>query len=179
MANDEASDRIVDECLELLSFTLADLRTDETFKTFLNVVPESPIERLFAEAFWARAFTWPTYEVRFPTQDIVETAGRIRNRYVMCLEAQVKVAKFRVDFVLSAAKHNLKTGLVKSTKIAIECDGAAYHHGNPQSAARDKARDRELAEHFDAILRFTGSELHASAFSCACQAIKVAEEKVR
>lgn len=97
------------------------------------------------------------------------------------VDSQVKVGGKRVDFALKFHRRSamLDGDVLQESYIAVECDGKAYHHGDPVAAARDKARDRVLAEHFDAILRFTGSELHADAYSCAKQAIRVGEAKLR
>jgi hypothetical protein len=144
----------------------------------------SPIEELFLLGMIAASATGPTVFINPKHDHHIEDATRDVFSVYFALLPQVNVEKFRIDFVLKAAMA-VGTGVpghdfdIHQSCIAIECDGAAFHHGNPVAAARDKARDRVLAEHFDAVLRFTGSELNANAYTCAKQALTVAEMKLR
>lgn len=143
---------------------------------------QSPIEELFLIGIIAATFR--REDSLFVRSDDVHTrvAEWHLGETIYALDAQVKVDRFRVDFVLQAACANANdnhTIDLQRSAIVVECDGAKFHHGDPVSAARDKARDRVLAEHYDAVLRFTGAELYANAFSCAKQALAVAEAKLR
>lgn len=144
---------------------------------------ESPIERLFSMALGAVGFARRD-SLEFHMEEHAEKAAQASlGISVFVVGSQVQVRRYRVDFVLSCYRvdwdSNLDDGRLVRSKIAIECDGREFHHGNADFAARDKARDRELAEVFDAVIRFTGSELHANAYACALQAMKVAEAKLR
>lgn len=90
---------------------------------------------------------------------------------------QFKIDGKRVDFKIHAGRENVE-GKFKTVSIAVECDGFAYHHGSPESAARDKARDRLLSSSFDAIVRFTGVELRNDPYACAKEVIRLIEAKI-
>lgn len=66
--------------------------------------------------------------------------------------------RYRIDFMI---EHET-TGV----KIAVECDGFAYHETR-EAAARDKARDRFIQAAGVPVLRFTGSEIWAQPYTCA------------
>lgn len=144
---------------------------------------ESPIERLFALGFVSACFTKRDVVTFVPNTFSVRYLPEHEYQTLVHLTPQVSAGKARVDFSLSCLRYippeDDHEAITRQSRIAIECDGYEFHHGNPAAAARDKSRDRELAKHFDAILRFTGSELHANAYACACQAIAVAGAKLK
>jgi len=137
----------------------------------------SPIERLFFVGLFA-ARESIQYGRKYAEAFAREYPGE---RYTS-FECQYSVGRKRVDFALfSFCVEGTLDGaeVLRKSIVAVECDGEAFHHGDPKAVAKDKARDRELSEHFDAILRFTGAELYADAYSCAKQALRVAEAKLR
>jgi very-short-patch-repair endonuclease len=63
------------------------------------------------------------------------------------LETQVPCGKYRIDMTLP------------TYRIAIECDGAAYHSSKAQKA-HDSRKNKYLSEHGWKVLRFTGKRIH-------------------
>jgi len=59
-----------------------------------------------------------------------------------------------------------------AVKLCVEADGHDYHERTKQQAAHDRARDRALQLDRWMVLRFTGSEIHKDAASCANQVIQ-------
>lgn len=152
------------------------------YMTRLDANYDSPIEFLFCAGCFF--FVWTNQDVDWLNHedDLSTAALESGGSGVANLDKQVEVNGFRVDFALTLARsHGNLEGPdgVNTAIIGIECDGYEFHHGNPSSAARDKARDRKLAPHFDAFIRFTGSEINADAYSCAKQAFEIAEQKLR
>jgi very-short-patch-repair endonuclease len=146
---------------------------------------ESPIEELFLFAFGAYAlsenFVDDVHLTRNEVHSKLVKLNQFRGFIVCSIEPQVHVAQYRVDFVVRATlltAHEDGTDWLIQRFIAVECDGFEFHHGNPERAAYDKARDRNLASEFDAIMRFTGSELHADAYGCAKQVFAVIRAKL-
>ena len=143
----------------------------------------SPIERLFFIALASVCHTLDgRYSLRYRPENGLYLAKESPGTMGVGFQCQYPVAGKRVDFAIFMyrlhGQLDSDDDVLSKSSVAVECDGHAYHHGDPVAAAKDKARDRILAEHFDAILRFTGSELHADAYSCAKQALKVAEAKL-
>ncbi|MBA2502348.1 MAG: DUF559 domain-containing protein [Pyrinomonadaceae bacterium] len=54
-------------------------------------------------------------------------------------------------------------------KIIVECDGHDFHEKTKVQAAHDKRRDRILQSLGYKVFRFTGSEIHNNAISCALE----------
>lgn len=122
---------------------------------FLDVC-ESPIEWAFAHAM---LFTLrDRYGFRRPRAE----AYAISKDHVR-FEAQRLVAPYSLDFALARGR----------ARIAVECDGAAFHAAEHQ-VRNDAARDRELAARGWTVLRFTGSRLKADAVGCAREAYAAA-----
>lgn len=65
---------------------------------------------------------------------------------------QAKIDKYRVDFLLECE--------CPSKKLVIECDGHEFHERTKQQAARDKKRDRDLANLGYQVRHYTGSEIY-------------------
>lgn len=82
------------------------------------------------------------------------------------IAAQIKVSGYVIDFVVMLGATD-KGG--RPTLIAVECDGHEFHDKTKEQAARDKARDRRLAEAGLQVLRFTGSEIWRDAVTCGEQ----------
>jgi very-short-patch-repair endonuclease len=60
--------------------------------------------------------------------------------------SQVPCGKYRIDLALLGPR------------IAIECDGKAYHSA-PQAKARDRRKDKYLKENGWQVLRFSGRQI--------------------
>lgn len=89
--------------------------------------------------------------------------NRLLNRWPI-IGVQHEVGPYRADFALFGSE----------IEVIIECDGHAFHEKTKEQAAKDKARDRFLAESGYRVLRFTGSEIWANPFACAAQAMRIA-----
>lgn len=74
--------------------------------------------------------------------------------HILNLHTQYKVGKYRLDFAFP------------DCKLAIECDGHAYHSTRDQRG-RDADRDRELTLQGWSVIRFTGSQIHENPEKCA------------
>lgn len=145
---------------------------------------ESPIEE---RMFCALAFAdWPSTK----TRDEIRNAGlgsaalallsgeateqadamlaraysRLRlMRDTVTVEPQVKIGKYRVDFLVKA-----RFLIVDEEWHAcvVECDGREFH-SSVEQRKRDWERDRELARMGYDTQRFTGSQIHHDAGWCA------------
>lgn len=79
---------------------------------------------------------------------------------------QAPVGKYKADFLLCVGHHH--GGYVWG---AIECDGHDHHNITKEQARRDRERDRFFQSKGIIILRYTGSEIHASPLKVAVDAI--------
>jgi len=114
---------------------------------------ESPLEELFL-LLWTYHFN----DCHCITYDGIECPWTGTPRGKICivdLAQQVKVGGSRVDFLATITSAN--NG--KVSRLAIECDGHAFHDRTPQQASRDRARDRKLLQHGVMTARFTYSDL--------------------
>lgn len=78
---------------------------------------------------------------------------------------QENVLSYRVDLMLCPPR---------GPKVVIECDGHDFHERTKTQARRDKSRDRRLTAAGYVVLRFTGSEIWAQPFTCALEALEIA-----
>lgn len=135
-------------------------------------IMESPIEKLFATAFWSRYDWRASSELGlFGSVDVLKRyAGHIDP--AIAWSPQVAVGSFRVDFMFCQSIVGDRPVLV-----AVECDGHEFHEKTKQQAARDKARDRKLAAHGIRVLRFTGSEIYRDANACADEVFRLLNDE--
>lgn len=76
--------------------------------------------------------------------------------------------KYRADFfITSLGFKGSVSGGECVYKIIVECDGHDFHEKTKEQAKRDKLRDRTFTSHGISVFRFTGSEIHKNAESCA------------
>ena len=149
-------DAAVDNALWYLRDMFAEVRRD------VHSLCESPIERLLADS-------------------LITTSSLIEGRPPVCLHPsdkpefgpdtpsllvspQRKVGPYRADFALWYRSS------MKPVRMVVECDGHAFHEKTKEQARRDKARDRYFLSHGWPVMRFTGSEIHASPERCAGEA---------
>jgi very-short-patch-repair endonuclease len=112
---------------------------------------ESFIERRFAVALlFSEQFT-------FVPAEGVGVVGE--DRHGIVLGQQVPVAGYRLDFAMKRGEGE--------ARIAIELDGHAYHDASPDTAERDRVRDRVLTAMGWRVIRFTGREVVRDAMTCA------------
>lgn len=120
---------------------------------------ESPIEEAMVQALYFYAvLNGMTPKLYYSSQRDIDIK---QDGHIIIL--QQEESGYRVDIVFISG---LSTPPIK---IAIECDGHDFHEKTKKQAARDKMRDRVLATKFDAVLRFTGSEIYNNAWGCATQ----------
>lgn len=74
--------------------------------------------------------------------------------------SQIPCGRYRIDLVIFS----------KTRKIAIECDGKAYH-SSPEQIAHDRKKDIFLKRNGWDVIRFTGSDIYNNAEGC-CQVIQ-------
>lgn len=68
---------------------------------------------------------------------------------------QVSCGKYRIDIAIS----------YKGKKVAIECDGKAYH-SSPKQIEHDSIKDMVLQKNRWRVFRFTGSEIYRNSEGC-------------
>lgn len=78
---------------------------------------------------------------------------------------QAQIGKYRADFLI-VSKFVCGPTI---HHVVVECDGHDFHEKTKEQAARDKARDRDMATLGCHVLRFTGSEIYRDADRCAAQ----------
>jgi len=77
---------------------------------------------------------------------------------------QAVIDKYRADFlflILDEAK--------KTKRLVVEVDGHDFHERTKAQAAKDRSRDRWMAENGYDVMRFTGSEVYANPCKCALE----------
>lgn len=84
---------------------------------------------------------------------------------------------FRLDFAIIGFNGDEDEPQLDGLKIAIECDGHAFHERTKEQAARDRSRDRALTLEGWTVLRFTGSEIWKGAAACAKQVMDLVRAK--
>lgn len=107
---------------------------------------ESPIERLFLEAF---------------------DAERTKNKETMYhywLNPQAEIGDYRVDFELV---NNY------GKKIVIECDGHDFHQKTKEQVKKDNQRERDLKKLGYEVVRFSGSEIFEDAEKCVQELLDI------
>ena len=138
---------------------------DEAAADFLNqpfrFATESPIEKALACAFLDVAPYQVIPEVYEDQRDLF--VGMDPSR-MFRLETQVCVSPYRLDLLLSNDD---------GVRLAIECDGRAYH-SSPEQVARDRRRDERLVAEGYRVLRFPGSRIHHDAPGVAREALSMA-----
>lgn len=117
---------------------------------------DSPIERLFYVAM----------------KNVLFTRGYVEGNAFQLLpqyKVETKAGKtYHVDFSLLYADFDKE----KFYSLFIELNGHDYH-SNKQQLTRDKKRERELDDHCDRIITFTGTEIYEDVEECADEAISI------
>ena len=115
---------------------------------------ESPIERLLAPHL---LFLGANF---IPPQLPIGIGWRERHE----LHAQYEVGAYRLDFALIVDEDSTFGNPVR---LAIECDGRAFHDLTPEQKDADRKRDAELLAMGWHTLRFSGSQIYNDAAGCA------------
>lgn len=135
---------------------------------------ESPIERRFVMAIARSGFISGIAAGSPGCATIAHETGPI-----LYLEAQRPIRdpaedgeEFRLDFCLTAFS-SLGAPCVN---IGVEIDGHDFHEKTKEQVARDKRRDRAIltSGSVDAVMRFSGSEVHADARGCFAEVVSLA-----
>lgn len=85
----------------------------------------------------------------------------------LTIQPQAQIGPFRVDFLLTWVDDSC------AVRLVVECDGHDFHDRTKEQASRDRERDRMLLAAGFPVIRFTGSELHRGADSCAQDTLMV------
>lgn len=140
---------------------------------WMKYCTESPIEKLFALAAWARG-CWAG-DLQFSPGATKEILLHITRGTGMIFAApQVQIGEYRVDFLFVAERYPPEPPIY----VAVECDGHDFHDKTKEQAARDKSRDRDLLAHGVMVMRFTGSELWADACACADEVLALIKSEL-
>lgn len=81
------------------------------------------------------------------------------------IQEPVLRGRYRVDLMLCPAH---------GPSVIIECDGHDFHERTKAQARRDRKRERRLIAAGYTVVRFTGSEIWAQPFTCALEALEIA-----
>lgn len=164
MPSDENTDALfspmdvltADEFKQYLSHLLGASYDSATGPTYIPPTeqPQSPIEW---RMYWA-------LRAVFARQLLARADGF---SVAFALEPQVRLGRYRVDFLLTVQRG------AAIAHIVIECDGHDYHERTKGQAQNDKQRDRDLIAMGCTVLHFTGSELHQNLMGCARQAFEI------
>lgn len=162
--------KIADNVLAFLDRTCADVAKVEAehwsqsnFCALIEGPIESPIEQLFYLA--VRALCRGMGDEFNPNPDYVD--GKVVVAQGVYLDAQQKIGKYRVDFVLS----QFDCGPPDDVRIVIELDGHAFHDKDKHQRAYEKARDRFLVRQGYKVLHYTGAEVVADPYAVAHEAL--------
>ena len=123
---------------------------------FLLSCCQSPIEQKFGVALFATDPGTLCFTAVITKQDKFGQHG-------FYIHPQMPVRQYRADFGVILHSH------YGTYRVVAECDGHQWHEKDKEQAARDKARDRAFLEEGWPTMRFTGSEIHKDAMSCADQ----------
>lgn len=114
---------------------------------------QSPIERDFLVAFCDAAVEHGYGIAKRPSDGVIGVAP------------QKSIGPFFLDFGISFIFFDFELD------IAVEADGHIFHEKTPEQARRDRTRERLIAALGYRVLRFTGSEINASAGRCAMEVL--------
>jgi very-short-patch-repair endonuclease len=149
---------------------------------------ESPIEvRFLLALICSCAFNdltiWILNDEELP---MYSSSGGGHGDMLLHVRPQLEIGHHRVDFAIELTFTETFHQLAKmmgdeppkylqehvSVKLAVECDGHAFHEKTPEQAKRDKSRDRDLLNNGFPVMRFTGAEIFADPLKCADQVVR-------
>lgn len=124
----------------------------------------SPIEQLFFIAIKAFGRSIGVSVSQTPFEDD-------RRRYLgIYLDAQEKIGKYSVDFLVTSTKGFRST---QALPLIVELDGHAFHDRNKAQRSYEKARDRFFVKHGYRVLHYTGSDVVANPYRIAHEVISM------
>ncbi len=108
------------------------------------------------------AVTLSTEPVESPIEERLSLALGTRSICAGMIKTQFDLGPYRIDIAFP------------NVKMAIECDGRAYH-STPGQIAHDQRRDQYMAGLGWTVLRFTGSRIHRDLSGCLDDVTKAYE----
>ena len=126
--------------------------------------PESPIEQIL---YTAITLVRGAYDIDTEVGDAIYLG--INGEGAMSVEAQVKIGKYRADFLISS----IFKGEV--TSFVVECDGHAFHDRSEKERRYEKQRDRFFQRQGYKVFHFTGAEIVKNPYKVACEIIAEAQ----
>lgn len=113
----------------------------------LRALCESPIEEALCDAFAHRWYRRAEPAFGVCTPERMRAAELCRLRLVF---AQYPIERFRADFLVVEGF---------APPLVIECDGHAFHQGDPSTWERDAERDATIRRVGFQTVHFTGSRI--------------------
>jgi very-short-patch-repair endonuclease len=153
-------ERAREQMAALLSFRWADDITVEAVESGIS----SPIEQMFYVACSALC-AGHLVELN---PDPEYSNGEAKPGWGIYIHPQVKIGKFKADFVLS--QHGIGPEEFLS-KVVVELDGHDFHDRNKYQRSYEKSRDRFFIKNGYRVIHYTGSDVVADPFKVAFEAL--------
>jgi very-short-patch-repair endonuclease len=128
------------------------------FCLFFDTPIESPIEQILYCSFYALV------KVHCWNLAYRETVNGKNYLVGIGLTPQMKIGKYRVDFLASYGQFHWKTGEYILKEVIIECDSQEFHERTEQERRYEKERDRFLQSKDYKVFHFTGKEIKDQPF---------------
>lgn len=139
---------------------------EDTLLHFLEGNTKSPIEQMFYCAFlivaehqYEEINQEPYWDIK--KKDWVLLPG-------VYISEQVKIGKFRADFVASQRAHDKSR---ESLPVVVELDGHQFHDRNKEQRSYEKARDRFFTRQGYRVVHFTGSDIVKDPYAAAWEVL--------
>lgn len=157
----------------------------ESTELFLEMFLESPkkVQQLLMLPLTQRCFypeVWNNEAIQSPIEKIFITAFELyceyfKNEKIFLFsqfEVKCKEKKYIVDFEFHSddyLEHLLLGDKIKNNKfkLAIECDGYAFHQKTKEQVQRDNEREFDLKMEGYDVLRFSGTQIYNNPVKCA------------
>lgn len=111
---------------------------------------ESPIEEIFATVYYIENET-NSGSIRDAITHILKLEGGL------VLDNQVKVGKYRVDFLFKIIEFGQKKPFCQ---YVVECDGHEFHEKTKEQVEKRNRRDRFLESKGYTVIHLSGSEIY-------------------
>lgn len=149
-------DRAVEAALDNVREQFAEARAE------VHALCQSPIEKRLADALLTDAALLEGKAPLFLMPG-APPPSFVSGDTTLIISPQRPIGAYRADFALWFCSS------MKPVRMAVECDGHAFHEKTKEQAQRDKARDRYFVSRGWPVMRFTGSEIHADPAKCASE----------
>lgn len=148
------------ECPETASTGMSAITP--TFMELMGILGdiESPIEQVMFGLLVTMSIKDRGFFIEWATPELQKTITTGRSPYD-CIEIlpQAEVGQYKIDFLVC-----FYTKKDQCWRVAIECDGHAFHEKTKAQASKDKKRDRDITAEGITVLHFTGSEIWNTPF---------------